>query len=404
MQAVIIAAGESSRFWPLNKDHKSLVSLLGKSIVSQTLKGLVANNVKDITVVCGPNSALPATLKKEDIAASLRFVVQEKPLGTGDALFRAKEFIKEPFFVVWPSKVDSERLAKVMVQEKQTKGVSAVFLGVPTSRPWDFGVARLEEGKLREIVENPKQGEEPSSLKVTGFYLLDPNFFSFYEKLPRHHEADFIDALNLYLKEENGSLIRLEELEEDVSALRYPWELFGILDILFRMQGEKQVIAPSARIGEGTVIDGPVFIGENCDIGSYNVLRGPLNLEAGVKTGAFMEIKHSIIQEGTHFHSGYIGDSIIGKNCRFGAGFIAANRRLDRNTIASVVKGTKVDTKLSYWGTVVGDETYLGIHTGTMPGVFIGQNCVIGPGTQIFKNVEDNTTIFTTYQQEQKRA
>ncbi|MDO8470621.1 MAG: glucose-1-phosphate thymidylyltransferase, partial [bacterium] len=143
----------------------------------------------------------------------------------------------------------------------------------------------------------------------------------------------------------------------------------------------------------GTTISGPCFIGDNCEIGPSNVLRGPLSIEQGVKTGAFCEIKHSIVQEGTHFHSGYVGDSIIGRNCRFGAGFATANRRLDRNTIEAQVKDKKVDTKLSSLGVVVGDGTHFGIHTGTMPGVFVGSECRVYPGTLVFENIADGMTL-----------
>ena len=62
MQAVIIAAGESSRFWPLNQGHKSQVKLLGKPVIFWTIKGLVENNITDIIVVHGAASTLPQEL------------------------------------------------------------------------------------------------------------------------------------------------------------------------------------------------------------------------------------------------------------------------------------------------------------------------------------------------------
>ena len=138
------------------------------------------------------------------------------------------------------------------------------------------------------------------------------------------------------------------------------------------------------------VIKGKVYIGPHCQIGDHNVLRGPLNLESGVRTGAFFEIKNSVVQEGTHFHSGYVGDSVIGRNCRFGAGFITANRRLDRGSIKSVVKGKKTDTGLTYFGTVVGDNTSFGIQASTMPGVLIGFDVNVWPGLVVFKNIKDS--------------
>ena len=400
MQAVLIAAGESSRFWPLNREHKSQVRLLGRSIIYWTVKGLAESGIRDIVVVCSKDSTIPAMLKGEnDLGVKLSFVTQEERLGTGNALWQAREFLTQSFFVVWPNKVTSGDLVQKVLAKQKQENAKVVLVGTETSTPWNYGVARMEGNSVKGIVEKPKEGKEPSNVEIIGFYFLQPDFFSYYEKLPRHHETDFIDALNLYLQEKGASLV---SVEKDMPTLKYPWELFPLLDTLFQFQTQRQIISPAAKIGEGTVIEGPVYIGEGCEIGPHNVLRGPLNLERGVKTGAFCEIKHSIVQEGTHFHSGYIGDSIVGKDCRFGAGFVSANRRLDRAVISPLVKDKKVDTGLTYLGTVVGDNAHVGIHAGTMPGVFIGSGVLVGPGTIVFENVPDDTTLSSRF--EQKRS
>src|SRR3989338_7322914 len=103
MQAVIIAAGGSKRFWPLNKGiHKSQFYLLGKPLIYWTLKGLVENGIRDICVVVGKNSSIEEMLDREnarELAPGLKimYITQEEPLGTGNALRQAKDFIKEPF-------------------------------------------------------------------------------------------------------------------------------------------------------------------------------------------------------------------------------------------------------------------------------------------------------------------
>jgi UDP-N-acetylglucosamine diphosphorylase / glucose-1-phosphate thymidylyltransferase / UDP-N-acetylgalactosamine diphosphorylase / glucosamine-1-phosphate N-acetyltransferase / galactosamine-1-phosphate N-acetyltransferase len=390
MQAVIIAAGESTRFWPLSEGiHKSQVFLLGKPLIYWTIKGLHEAGIEEIMVVHGKDSSLPAMLDQEnDLGIKISYAMQEKPLGTGSTLWQAREFITKPFFVVWPSKVNAAEIAKKILLQRKAAKTKAVLVGARTPTPWDYGVARMEGEVVAQIVENPEKGNEPSDIKVIGFYFFEPDFFSYYEKLSKHHEADFIDAVNLYIKDNAAFLV---PLEQEVPALKYPWELLGIMDILLGSKKEQQIIHPTAKISKGTLIEGPVYIGENCEIGPHNVLRGPLNLEKGTKTGAFFEIKHSVVQENTHFHSGYVGDSVIGKNCRFAAGFIAANRRFDRTSIVCTVKGKKVDTTLTSFGTVVGNSVHVGIHAGTMPGVFVGAGSIIGPGTMVFEHVQDGT-------------
>jgi bifunctional UDP-N-acetylglucosamine pyrophosphorylase/glucosamine-1-phosphate N-acetyltransferase len=420
MQAIILAAGESSRFWPLNQGHKSQIKVLGKPLIYWTIKGLSEKGIKDIVLVISPNSSLKEDLSSisKDLNLKLSFVIQEKPLGTGNAIFQAKDLIKEPFFVFWPYKINSGEIAEKILEKYQKEKAQLILVGKKTATPWDYGVLKLEGEKVMEIVENPKPGEEPSDIKVIGTYFLQPDFFEYYQRIKSHHPEDFVDALNFYIKDRETRFIFYEK---DAPALKYPWELLELLKVVFDLDVFKNYISPKASIGKNVVIKGdvyiedkvsigdnvviygPCFIAGGSKIGANNVFRGPVNLEKDVVTAAFAEIKNCLIQEGTHFHSGYFGDSIIGKNCRFGAGFVTANRRIDRGNIKSVVKGEKIDTGLSYFGTVIGNDTRFGIQSGTMPGVFIGSNCVIGPGTLIFNNVEDDTTLFTEFKGVKKR-
>ena len=411
MQAVIIAAGESSRFWPLSNKHKhkSQIHLLGKSLIYWTIRGLVENKVKDIVIVRSPHSTIEKELDKENVRqladdVKISYVVQEKPLGSGDALYQAKDSMKEPFFVLWPSKINSQEIVRKMADTK----AEVVLVGAQTKTPWDYGIMRVDKDRVVEIVENPAKGKEPSNIKAIGAYFLQPDFFSYYEKISKHHEADFIETLNAYVKDKSTSLV---QLDKDAPTLKYPWELFGMLDIMMGSDNFKQYrgkdveigknvviegsvyIGNSVRIGAHTVIEGPAYIGDNCVIGYSNVLRGPLSIESGCITGAFMEIKHSIVQKDSHFHSGYLGDSLVGENCRFGVGFISANKRFDRTNVKVKIGEEKIDTGLDAFGCAIGDNTAFGIHSGTMPGVLIGSDSVINPGVQVFENILDKTTI-----------
>jgi len=396
MQAVILAAGESSRFWPLNQKHKSLIKIMGKPLIWWTIKGLAENGIKDIAIIISPDPLLKEELKTipQDLNVNLSYFIQKKRLGTGNAISLAEDFIKEPFFIVWGAEVATREVVAKILEEYQLEEPSAILVGAKTNAPWDYGIFKLAGKKVLEIVENPRPGQEPSQIKTVGIYFLEPDFFNYYQNLSKHHEADFVDALNFYIKDKKTKVLFWPK---EMSSLKYPWDLLPISKIILESENSKNYISPSATIGKNVVIEGRVYIGDNCQIGHNNVLRGPLNLENNVKTAAFCEIKNSVVQEETHFHSGYIGDSVIGQNCRFGAGFITANRRIDRKNIKSTFKGKKIDTGLTYLGTMAGNKVRFGVHSATMPGILIGSNCLIGPGTLVFENLEDDTTFFTKF-------
>jgi len=52
MQAIILAAGKSSRFYPLANDkHKSMVRIMGKPILEYTIQGLKEAGIKEIVLI-----------------------------------------------------------------------------------------------------------------------------------------------------------------------------------------------------------------------------------------------------------------------------------------------------------------------------------------------------------------
>jgi bifunctional UDP-N-acetylglucosamine pyrophosphorylase/glucosamine-1-phosphate N-acetyltransferase len=408
-QAVILAAGECSRFWPYNDNHKSLFKIAGRPLICHTMSSLVKLGIKDIIVVQGPKKLVEKELEQYPVkGAKISYVVQPDPSSTGDAVYQARNLIKGPFFVLGGHKADLLDYLPDFLRKFKGR---VVLSGVKTNTPWEFGMVKFKGKEVVEIVENPKEGEEPSDIKTSEIYIFPKEIIDCLGRV-EEKEDKLIDAINLLIKKDGADIIISKK---NLITLKYPWDAFSSLNDLERFLEPKKIIGTGAVIGknvvikgkvfigkdtiigDNTVIQGPCYIGDGCKIGVNNLLRGPVNLENNVQTGAFFEIKHSIVQEGTHFHSGYLGDSIIGRDCRFGAGFITANRRIDRGNIKSVVKDNKIDTGFTSLGAIVGNKTSFGIHAGTMPGVIIGSNSLIGPGTLVFKNIKDKTTFYTEF-------
>ena len=86
MQAVILAAGEGSRLRPLTRSKpKAMLPVANRPIIEYVIDALLENGIRDIVVVVG--------YRKEDVIrhlnrldAPIQVVVQERQLGTADAL------------------------------------------------------------------------------------------------------------------------------------------------------------------------------------------------------------------------------------------------------------------------------------------------------------------------------
>jgi bifunctional UDP-N-acetylglucosamine pyrophosphorylase/glucosamine-1-phosphate N-acetyltransferase len=129
-------------------------------------------------------------------------------------------------------------------------------------------------------------------------------------------------------------------------------------------------IAKGARIRSGAYIEGPVSIGPNSDVGPNCFIRPATSIGANVRIGNACEIKNSVVMNNTHIaHLSYVGDSIIGEECNFGAGTITANIRFDKKDIRMSVKDIRIDSGRRKLGAVIGDRVQTGINVNVLPGV-----------------------------------
>jgi bifunctional UDP-N-acetylglucosamine pyrophosphorylase/glucosamine-1-phosphate N-acetyltransferase len=140
-----------------------------------------------------------------------------------------------------------------------------------------------------------------------------------------------------------------------------------------------------------------VFIDEEADVGPNCYIRGGTSLGRKVRIGNAVEIKNSLIMDGTHIgHLSYVGDSVIGERCNFGAGTITANLRFDDAKIKMTIKGKIVDTGRRKLGVVVGDNVKTGIRSSFMPGVKVGTNAIVGPNLMVERDLPADSVSFLT--------
>jgi bifunctional UDP-N-acetylglucosamine pyrophosphorylase/glucosamine-1-phosphate N-acetyltransferase len=155
------------------------------------------------------------------------------------------------------------------------------------------------------------------------------------------------------------------------------------------------VVGEGSIIKSGSYIEGPVVIGRGCKIGPNCYIRPHTSIGNGCHIGSSVEIKNSIVMNRTKIpHLSYLGDSVIGENCNFGAGTKIANLRLDDKTITVNVKGKLIDTRLRKFGAVVGDNVRTGINVTINVGTMIGDNVLIAPAAKVDGYVERNSRVF----------
>lgn len=411
MKALVLAGGYSSRFYPYNQTHKSMVYVMGKPILQRTLEGIKNAGIKDIVIRVSEDGLIKNYFGDgSKFNLNISYIEQKESLGMGDVLIKAENLLDDDFIFIAGNHVNSESLVNELISKKQEN--DGVVLVKKRENTWDYGIVEIANDKLVRVIEKPEKGSEPSDLGLVSAFLLPISIIDFVKKVDLS-EFNFEEkVLSEFAKDHS---IKVIETQNEILTLKYPWDLFGLKDFLLSsIKGnisqnaeisanaqidENVVIEDGAKIMDGAKIKGPAYIGKNVVVGTNALIRNESCLEEGVSVGAFTEIKNSILMNGTSIHSGFIGDSLIGSNCKIGSGFTTANRKIDRSVVDVVVKGNKVPTGFTSFGVIMGNDTKIGIKVSTMPGVIIGNNVTVGPSTSVFKNVEDNVTYYAKFQE-----
>lgn len=407
--AVLLAAGESSRFWPLSTHgHKSLHRLCGKSIIEHTVESLATAGVTDIIVVQspiarvssvprsdlsspgrsqygtrprsprpGPTSAIPKHRTIADqlgdgrrYGVNVHYIDQQQATGPGPALKLAARELSGDFFVVYPESINAGEVVRELWQKRQ--GASAVVAGQKKSETWLFGVFALAGGLVTDIVEKPATGQQPSQVCNMGIHLLGDNYLRYLG-----NEADH-EICNIFALRKLAQTKPVRVVETDLSffPLKYPWHLFPMADHL-KGDHHRAHLGERVRLAKRTTIGSSCVIESDCVIGDGVVLKNCL-IGAGSRVGSSMS------------------DSILGAAVTIAPDVDIRETLLDRGQVVVDVKGHAINTGLTQLGAVIGQGTKVETEAVLAPGVLVGAKSQIAAGAEVTDNVPDYGRLRST--------
>ncbi len=398
MQCVILAAGEGSRMRPLTSSRpKVMLPLAGKPMLEHLIRNVRDAGITDIILVVGYHE--DAIRKWFDnglkFGVSIRYVVQRKQMGTADALRTAEPFIHEQFLMLNGDMiVETSDLLKIIGQP------GPVMATYTTAHPESFGVVTVENDKITTLEE--KSLHPKSNIINAGAYLFETGIFDILKKISpsSRGEYELTDALTDYIGKGRLSAYSLS-VWMDVG---YPWDMLCANEhLLASISGDilgtveenvvikgQLILGKGSVIKSGTYIEGPCIIGENTSVGPNAYLRPGTTVGNNCHIGHAVEIKNSIIFDDTKIpHYNYIGDSVIGSRCNFGAGTKIANLRHDHG----IVKVGGVSTGRKKFGAVIGDDVLFGINCSINTGSSIGSGARVAPNSLVSGIVEKDTVI-----------
>lgn len=411
MRAIVLAAGEGTRIWPLaTTKPKHILPLAGKPLISYTIQALANNGVKDVDLVVGHKSELIESVLGDGApyGVQIDYLQQSRRTGTASALKLARKAVgNEPFLMLYGDLLVSSAAIQAVVDK--SRECSKVMGIVRMSNPSNYGVVGVKGDRVIKINEKPKAVGKEAWVNA-GIYALDEEVFDAIQATPISKRKEFeltssMQSLLHHGKDVRGAVIA----REDWMDIGRPWDFIEaneriLANLPHRVNGTVESgavlrgsvwLEETGMIRSGSSIEGPAYIGKGSIVGPNARIRPFTSIGDSVTIGTSCEVKNSIIMTGTKVpHLSYVGDSVIGENCNLGAGTITANIRLDEEIINISIKGRVQSTGRRKLGVMMGDEVDTGINTSVMPGVRIGSNSFIGPGTIVFEDVPDGQAVF----------
>jgi len=422
LKGVVLAAGEGVRLLPITETRsKHMIPIAGRPIVEHIVRSLTINGVDELLVVVGhKREVLQGFLGGGGkFEAKISYKVQPDVLGTAHAIGMAEDFVGgEDFLAIYGDLFTTPRAIHRVLETYEASGKKPTLTIVPVPNPSSYGVVSVSEDKVTRIVEKPEPQEVSSNLANAGIYIFGKEVFDAIKSTVKSErgELEVTDSVNtLTSKGIEFAVARIEQ--KDWVDMGCPWDVLEANrlcltalepNILGEVESGARLVGPvfidrEARILSGAYVEGPIYIGENCEIGPNCLIRPYTSLGKDVKIGNACEVKNSIIMDTTKIpHNSYIGDSIIGENCNFGAGTIVANLRLDDESVKMIVKGKLVDTETKKLGVIVGDNVRTGVNVSLMPGIKIGSYSWIGPNVLVYRDLPSGVIVTQKQELEQR--
>ncbi len=441
LNIVILAAGLGTR---MKSDlAKVLHRLDGRPLIDHVCETALSLSPKKIYVVVGHREKeVKKAVAAEFDAANFEFVIQEKQLGTGDAVNAARSFLADKDSTVLVLSGDVPLIQREtltgLIENTRNGNAACSVLTVELENPFGYGrVLRRDGSAFERIVEQKDASDDEKKIAEinSGIYCFDGRkLFAALAKVQNNNaqgEYYLTDVPGILRESGETVSIFLHERPVEVEGVNDRKQLAAIermitdetIEKLMKESGvtfidpRNAYISAQAVIGRDTVIYPNVTIEGETTVGSNCVIRSGTRL-SNAKIGDYVEIRDNCL----------IMDSEVGDNCAVGpmAHLRGHAVMLEGSKIGNFVemKKTKLGRKskashLTYLGdatvgentnigagvitcnydgvrkheTHIGDNVKIGSDTMLVAPVSVGDGAVTGAGSVVTKDIATNKLV-----------
>ena len=238
-QAIIPLAGLGTRLLPLTSVFaKELLPINGKPGIEYILDECIEAGIKEVIFIISKKKMMikkyfyndmfykKIIKQKKDLRLineykkilkykkMIKFVFQDSPLGTGDAVLKTKKFIKDKFFLmILPDDLIIKKNCSKSMISIHKKFNSSVMASMKVNKKnvsrWGIYNIKKKINKenfiINSVVEKPSIKDAPSNNAVIGRYILPKKIFTKLSKLKpgKGGEIHITDAIQALINDKN---------------------------------------------------------------------------------------------------------------------------------------------------------------------------------------------------------
>ena len=287
----------------------------------------------------------------------------------GAASYITQEYLSEKF----PIHIEDENFivnAGLIPNARLCERIKKLELNEALLHEGDLVAARLSEARFELLIEDAEVSELQGT-EIEADYTLQ--FINNSWELSHLNGQAILDDFELITKgKKSAPISQSNQIIGDPSQI-FLEDGVNMECCILNTTGGPIFIGAGTEVMEGSKLRGPIAIGANCIVKMDAKIYGPCSFGPGCRIGG--EITRSIfIANSNQAHDGYLGDSVVGEWCNFGADTNNSNLKNNYSEVRlwSYPEERFVKTGKQFVGLIMGDHSKCAINTMFNTGTVVG--------------------------------
>lgn len=179
-QAVVLCGGTGADLAPITYEiPKPMIPVKGKPVLEYIIQHLKSEGITDILLAVDymHEKIISYFGNGGKFGVNIKYVVEDKPLGTAGSLSAAKGLLSDTFVLLYGDVLSKVNFRDMLRAHRSAKALATMAL-TTSSDTKGYGVAKLRGERIIGFSEKPKPEKAESNLINAGVFIVEPEILN----------------------------------------------------------------------------------------------------------------------------------------------------------------------------------------------------------------------------------